>query len=62
MISTKLIPDDYNFDGVSLITGFHGIGSTGYLAIKHIIQTLNLNPTYPINIIIRIFNLAICHI
>ena len=43
MISTKLIPDDYNFDDVSLITGFHGIGSTGYLAIKHIIQTLNLN-------------------
>ena len=43
MISTKLIPDDYNFNGVSLITGFHGIGSTGYLAIKHIIQTLNLN-------------------
>ena len=42
MTNTKLIPEDYNFKNVSLITGFHGIGSTGYLAIKHIIQTLNL--------------------
>lgn len=40
MISARLFPEDLSVDGLSLITGFHGIGSTGYLAINHLIRTL----------------------
>ena len=40
MISAKLYPEDLDVDGLSLITGFHGIGSTGFLALNHLINTL----------------------
>ena len=40
MISAKLFPEDLDVDGLSLITGFHGIGSTGFLALNHLINTL----------------------
>ena len=40
MISAKLYPEDIDVDGLSLITGFHGIGSTGFLALNHLINTL----------------------
>ena len=40
MNSTRLFPDDLSVDGLSLITGFHGIGSTGFLAINHLIEVL----------------------
>ena len=40
MISAKLFPEDLDVQGISLITGFHGIGSTGFLALNHLINTL----------------------
>ena len=40
MISAKLYPEDLDVDGLSLSTGFHGIGSTGFLALNHLINTL----------------------
>ena len=40
MISAKLFPEDLDVGGLSLITGFHGIGSTGFLALNHLINTL----------------------
>ena len=40
MISAKLFPEDLDVNGLSLITGFHGIGSTGFLALNHLINTL----------------------
>ena len=40
MISAKLFPEDLEVQGMSLITGFHGIGSTGFLALNHLINTL----------------------
>ncbi|MCP8310959.1 MAG: PAC2 family protein [Candidatus Methylarchaceae archaeon HK01M] len=36
-----IIPSDIRFDGCSLITGFHGIGGTGYCTVKYLIQKLN---------------------
>ncbi|MCP8304144.1 MAG: proteasome assembly chaperone family protein [archaeon] len=36
-----VIPRDIRFDGCSLITGFHGIGGTGYWTVKYLIQKLN---------------------
>ena len=41
MISAKLLPEDLDVNGLSLVTGFHGIGSTGFLALNHLINTLN---------------------
>ena len=35
------MPKDLKFDGKSLVTGFHGIGATGYWTIKYLIQNLN---------------------
>ena len=40
MNSTRLFPDDLSVDGLSLITGFHGIGSTGFHAINDLIEVL----------------------
>ena len=40
MISAKLFPEDLDVNGLSLVTGFHGIGSTGFLALNHLINTL----------------------
>ena len=40
MISAKLLPEDLDVNGLSLVTGFHGIGSTGFLALNHLINTL----------------------
>jgi uncharacterized protein len=39
MVKIELIPD-IDFKGKKLITGFHGIGATGYWAIKFFVQQL----------------------
>ncbi len=31
---------DKNLKGCNLITGFHGLGATGYIAVKHMVQLL----------------------
>lgn len=36
----KAYPDNINFKGCSLITGFHGIGATGYWSVKYLVQKL----------------------
>lgn len=36
----RAFPPNVRFDGCSLITGFHGIGATGYLTVKHLIHIL----------------------
>jgi uncharacterized protein len=36
----EIIPGDIRFDGLSLITGFHGIGATGYGTVKYLLQQL----------------------
>ncbi|MFN3621436.1 MAG: proteasome assembly chaperone family protein, partial [Nitrososphaerales archaeon] len=36
----KAFPPNVRFDGCSLITGFHGIGATGYWTVKHLIHML----------------------
>lgn len=41
MIVLKVIPQDIRFDGCSLITGFHGIGGTGYWTVRYLAQKLN---------------------
>ena len=35
-----MFPEDLDVNGLSLVTGFHGIGSTGFLALNHLINTL----------------------
>ncbi len=37
----KVVPNDIHFDGCSLITGFHGIGGTGYWTVRYLAQKLN---------------------
>ncbi len=39
-MTLKAFPPNVRFDGCSLITGFHGIGGTGYWTVKHLIHTL----------------------
>ncbi|MEM0075647.1 MAG: PAC2 family protein [Conexivisphaerales archaeon] len=41
MTSIEVVPSDYDFKGCTLITGFHGIGATGYWTVKYMIQKLN---------------------
>ncbi len=36
----KIIPENVDFKGLSLITGFHGIGAAGYWTVKYIIQKI----------------------
>ncbi len=36
----RILPDNLKFDGFTLVTGFHGIGVTGYWSIKYMIQNL----------------------
>ena len=36
----RAFPMNARFDGCSLITGFHGIGATGYWTVKYLIQKL----------------------
>ena len=36
----KIIPESADFKGLSLITGFHGIGATGYWTVKYLVQNL----------------------
>ena len=36
----EIIPANIRFDGLSLITGFHGIGATGYGTVKYLLQQL----------------------
>jgi len=36
----RAFPPAARFDGCSLITGFHGIGATGYWTVKYLIQRL----------------------
>lgn len=36
----KIIPESVGFKDYSLITGFHGIGATGYWTVKYLIQKL----------------------
>jgi|TARA_B100000315_G_scaffold19309_1_gene17011 predicted ATP-grasp superfamily ATP-dependent carboligase len=36
----KIIPNSANFKGLSLITGFHGIGAAGFWTIKYLLQEL----------------------
>lgn len=36
----RVFPQNTRFDGCSLITGFHGIGATGYWTVKYLIQRL----------------------
>lgn len=40
MVKVELIPDDIDFKGKKLVTGFHGIGATGYWTIKFLVQQL----------------------
>ena len=39
----RILPDNLKFDGFTLVTGFHGIGVTGYWSIKYMIQNIDLN-------------------
>jgi len=39
-MTIEIIPKSADFKGLSLITGFHGIGATGYWAVKYLIQKL----------------------
>lgn len=36
----EIIPKSVRFKGLSLITGFHGIGATGYWAVKYLTQKM----------------------
>ena len=36
----KIIPNSENFKGLSIITGFHGIGAAGYWTVKYLVQEL----------------------
>ncbi len=36
----KIIPESISFKDLSLITGFHGIGATGYWTVKYLIQKM----------------------
>ena len=36
----KIIPNSESFKGLSLITGFHGIGAAGYWTVKYLVQEL----------------------
>jgi uncharacterized protein len=36
----KIIPESINFKGLTLVTGFHGIGATGYWTVKYLIQKM----------------------
>ncbi len=36
----RIIPESISFKGLSLITGFHGIGATGYWTVKYLIQKM----------------------
>ena len=40
MTKAELIPNDIRFDGMPLITGFHGIGATGYGVVKYLVNEL----------------------
>lgn len=35
----KIVCNSKNLKGKTLITGFHGLGVTGYIAVKHILET-----------------------
>jgi len=37
----EVVPKDLDFKGARMITGFHGIGATGYWTTKYLIQKLN---------------------
>jgi uncharacterized protein len=37
----KIVPDSISFKDSSLVTGFHGIGATGYWTVKYLIQKMN---------------------
>ena len=43
------ITPNSNFKGLSLITGFHGIGAAGYLTIKYLVQELKAERIAVIN-------------
>lgn len=36
----KVIPEEQDLQGAKLITGFHGIGATGYWTVRYLIQKL----------------------
>ncbi|MFC1754242.1 proteasome assembly chaperone family protein [Thermoproteota archaeon] len=40
-MSLKIIPENVDFKGLSLITGFHGIGAAGYWTVKYLIKQLD---------------------
>lgn len=37
----NIIPKEAKFEGCTLLTGFHGIGATGYWSVKFFVQKLN---------------------
>jgi len=39
-MALKIIPNSESFKGLSLITGFHGIGAAGYWTVKYLVQEL----------------------
>jgi len=40
-MAIKIIPASVRFNGCSLITGFHGLGATGFLTVKYLIKKLD---------------------
>lgn len=40
VVKLELIPKEVSFEGKKLITGFHGIGATGFWTIKYLVQQL----------------------
>lgn len=40
MVKIEIIPENVRLAGKKLVTGFHGIGATGYWTIKYIVQQL----------------------
>lgn len=40
MVNTNIIPQNVDLKDLSLIAGFHGIGATGYVSIKYLIDQL----------------------
>ena len=40
MVNTSIIPQNVDLKDLSLIAGFHGIGATGYVSIKYLIDQL----------------------
>ena len=43
MKTLAIFPRGVRFEGCSLITGFHGIGATGYWTVKYLVQKLKMS-------------------